>query len=167
MLEISKQLTFLVTALTLFSTIPAYAGLAERIEDAALNGEANVTERDGKRFLYGVHIDPTETEGGKWACARVTAAVLKRAGFTVPRKVPGGKGLALAVWEVETSVDHWPKITRESDLAPGDVVIYESILPWKPDECREGKGACHVGVWTRQGLFHNHPTRYRPHLYLL
>lgn len=140
----------------------AHAGLASRIEEAALNGVAAVVEKEGVRTLYGSQINGPETGHGKYACARVVAAVANKAGESIRRK---SGGLALAVWEIEAHAKNsrWTRVDTEASVLPGDMVVYRKL--WnRSGDCTSGNGSCHVGIMTREGLFQNHPFTSRPDL---
>lgn len=128
----------------------AQASLAERINRTALDTglPGNLVVDKNKVVLYGVRTDGDDTNGGKWACAKVVTVVLRKAGADV--KVVTG------VASVESALRRWKKITSERDVLPGDVVVWTSRLKGDGRTCT-GSGTCHVGIKTTSGYFHNNP----------
>lgn len=146
----------------------AFANLADRINQAALdtNNSKNLYRESGKVLLYGTQTNGADTNGGKWACAKVVHVVLKQAGalgnLPVPIRTKNGKtdyrmGIATGVSTVEKGLSGWKKITDESDVQPGDVVVWTNRLKGKKDKSCTGSGTCHIGIYTSRGYFHNNP----------
>ena len=160
------NLLLLTTALGLSHL--AHASLADAIHQAALdtNNSKNLYREGGKVILYGTQTNGKDTNGGKWACAKVVHVVLKQAGavgnLPVPIRTKNGKttykmGIATGVSTVEKGLSDWKKITNESDVQPGDVVVWTNKLKGNKDKSCTGFGTCHVGIYTSRGYFHNNP----------
>jgi hypothetical protein len=125
--------------------------LASKINSKAIDTKDKSTlyKKDGKVFLYGQQTNDAETQKGKLACAQVVSIVLREAGLNIP--------VQLGVNGIETQLSKWQKITKVSDLKPGDVVVWTSIFKGNKDCTCTGGGTCHVGIYTEKGFFHNNP----------
>lgn len=142
-----------------FFAFSAFAELADRIDEAVVQAENHIRDEGGVKYLYDVSIHNSCNKNGKYACARVAAAVLKQAGVIIRRTNSGPchGSLALAVNEVENQLQarRWKKVESSWSLKPGDVVIWRKITNLSGD-CT-GNGSCHVGIHSRKGIFHNDP----------
>lgn len=100
--------------------------------------DASHVQRVGRlEVLYGLPINGADTSGGRLACARVVAAILRQAGVALSPQTAG-------VAQVESALSRWRRVTAEDDVRAGDVVIYRHILN-RNDSCTGG-GSCHVVI---------------------
>lgn len=133
----------------------AEASLAERINQTALDAfNGNLQISGGKVILYGVQTNGSDTNKGRWACAKVVSIVLRKAGVRIP--------IVLGVASVESALRGWQRIEDERDVQPGDVVVWTHRWKGNPDGRCTGSGTCHVGIATTAGYFHNSPARFKP-----
>lgn len=143
-------------ALLLLSLVAAPETLSERIDSlarTALDPTSLYTHGDTVS-LYGIRTNGADTKQGRWACAKVTSIVLRRAGAM--------RSVVLGVRDVENALKGWERIDDEDSLRPGDVVVWTRRYDAPKDGSCIGGGTCHVGVQTSRGRFHNDPLLRRP-----
>ena len=146
--------SFCLTLVTAFAPY-AEASLAERINQTALNAfNGNLKVTRNEVVLYGIRTNGEDTNYGRWACAKVVSIVLRKAGLKFP--------LYLGVASVESALRGWQRIENESEVQPGDVVVWTHLWKGNPDGRCTGGGTCHVGIATTSGYFHNSPARFKP-----
>lgn len=129
----------------------SFAGLAENINEAALNAlsDSNLVVADDKVILYGVQTNGIDTKNGKYGCAKVVSVTLRRAGVNIP--------VLLGVAGIETELRKWMKVRKSDSLLPGDVVVWISRFKGVKGGACIGGGTCHVGIYSENGYFHNNP----------
>ena len=100
--------------------------------------DAAQVQRSGRlEVLYGLPINGADTDGGRLACARVVAAILRQAGVALSPQTAG-------VSQLESALSRWHSVSAENDVRAGDVVIYRHVLN-RNGSCNGG-GSCHVVI---------------------
>lgn len=114
---------------------PKPSALAARIVAAV--DSAHVESAGRLQTLYGLPINGPDTDGGRLACARVVAAVLRRAGVQLSAQTAG-------VGQLAGALSRWHAVTSEDEVRAGDVVIYRHVTN-RSGSCTGG-GSCHVVI---------------------